>query len=103
MARRIIAQCNLADFRSIEHLRSLIIEGQQVDLEHLTNRQKAAVQVLRHFQSCGVPFKIALKLREVLVWEMPDKGIAYEYKLLDPQDIETRKILWAMQPTKVNP
>lgn len=72
-----------------------------MDMGSLSNTQKAAVQVLRHLQSCSVPFKVALKLREVLIWEMRDESLAFEYKLLDPRDLETQKILWAMTPTKV--
>ena len=102
MGRRIIGQCNTTNFKSLEHLSTLMHRGEDVDLTNLSNRQKAAVMVLRHLQSCSVPFKVALKTREVLVWEMPDKGLAFEYKLLDPGDIETRKILWAMTPRKVN-
>ena len=102
MSRRIIGQCNTADFKAIEHLSTLMHRGEEVDLTNLSNRQKAAVAVLHHFQGCMVPFKVALKLREVLIWEMPDKGLAFEYKLLDPGDSDTRKLLLYMTPRKVN-
>ena len=102
MERRIIGQCNLADFRHLEHLSALINHGEEIDLANLTNRQKAAVRVLLHLQSCGVPFKVALKIREVLVWEMPDKGLAFEYKLLDRGDTKTLDILRTMAPRKVS-
>ncbi len=101
MSRRIIGQCNTADFRHLEHLSSLMCRGDEIDLDYLTNRQKAAVQVLHHFQLCGVPFKVLLRIREVLVWEMPDKGLAFEYKLLTPGDTETALILKGMSPRKV--
>src|SRR5487761_2504271 len=101
MSRRIIGQCTTADFKQLEHLSTLMHRGGEVDLTNLTNRQKAAVGVLHHFQLCGVPFKVALKLREVLVWEMPDKGLAFEYKLLDPRDSKTSRILQTMVPRKL--
>lgn len=101
MARRIIGQCNTADFKDIEHLVSLIPRG-GVFQDNLSNRQKAAVRVIYHFEQCGVPFGILLKLREVLVWEMADKGLAFEYKLLDPRDFDTAHILMTMQPRKVD-
>ncbi len=102
MSRKIIGQCNTADFKDLEHLSTLIHRGGQVDLTNLTNRQKTAVLVLRHLQLCGRPFKVALKVREVLVWEMPDGGLAFEYKLLDPRDDQTRDALRTMAPRKVN-
>ena len=101
MSRRIIGQCHLADFKALQHLKTLIDRGEEVDLTNLTNRQKVAVQVLHHFQSCDVPFKVLLKLREVLVWELPDKGLAFEYKLLTPGDKETALILRNLSPRKV--
>ncbi|MDP2729171.1 MAG: hypothetical protein Q8O55_01655 [Dehalococcoidales bacterium] len=101
MARRIIGQCNTTDFKALEHLISLVRQGEEVYQDNLSGRQKTAVMVLRHFQMCGVPFEVILKLREVLVWEMPDKGLAFEYKMLNPQDIETQTILWAMAPRKL--
>lgn len=102
MGRRIIGQCNTADFKDLEHLVDLVRRGEDVHMGNLSGRQKAAVMVMRHFQLCGVHFETLMKIREVLVWEMPDKGLAFEYKLLDPRDIETRKTLWAMSPRKVN-
>ncbi len=100
MSRRIIGQCNTADFKDIEYLASLT--EIQVYSAYLTGRQKAAVRVLAHFQSCGVPFEVLLKLREVLVWEMPDKGLAFEYKLLDARDIDTQRTLLNMAPRKLS-
>ncbi|MDP2730281.1 MAG: hypothetical protein Q8O55_07355 [Dehalococcoidales bacterium] len=99
MSRRIIGQCNTSDFKDIEHLASLT--EIEIYSTNLSPRQKAAVRVLSHFQSCGVPFEVLLKLREVLVWEMPDKGLAFEYKLLDARDSVTQNVLWTMQPRKI--
>lgn len=99
MGRRIIGQCSTADFKDLEHLSTLT--PAEVDLTHMSSRQKAAVQVIHHFQLCGVPFKTALKVREVLIWEMPDNGLAFEYKLLDPRDTKTRDTLATMSPRKV--
>jgi len=102
MPRKIIGQCNTSDFKHLEYLSLLMKRGEEVDLEHLSNRQKAAVIVMHHFQLCGVSFGVLLKVREVLVWEMRDKKLAFEYKLLDPGDVDTRQILWTMTPTKVD-
>ncbi|MDP2917086.1 MAG: hypothetical protein Q8O16_04060 [Dehalococcoidia bacterium] len=102
MARRIIAQCNTVDFNDIAHLVDLVSNGGAVFQDNLNSRQKATIRVVYHFEQCGVPFKVLLKLREVLVWEMPDKGLAFEYKLLDPRDSATWHILRTMQPRKVN-
>lgn len=46
MARRIVGQCNTADFRYLEHLSSVIARGDEVDLANLSNKQKMAVRVL---------------------------------------------------------
>jgi hypothetical protein len=102
MSRRIIGQCNTADFKALEHLSTLMHRGEAVDLDNLSSRQKWAATVLRHLQLCGVPFEVALKLREVLIWEMPDKGLAFEYKLLNLGDSDTRCILQTLSPRKAN-
>jgi len=99
MPRRIIGQCNTADFRTLEHLSDLIARGEEVDLTNLTNRQKAAVRVLAHFNLCKVPFKVLLKIKEVLIWDA-DPGTILEYKLLNPRDRETRDILRTMRVRK---
>ncbi len=103
MGRRIIGQCSTKDFHDLEHLSDLVQQQPgQIFMDNLTNTQKAAVRVLCHLQTCGVPFNTALQLREVLIWEMPDGGLAFEYKLLDPRDMDTKKLLLAMAPMKVN-
>lgn len=103
MSRRIIGQCGLADFKDIEHTADLVRGGQDVRQETaLSGRQKATVLVVHHFQSCGVPFGVLMKIREVLVWEMPDKGLAFEYKLLDRLDSKTDSILLNMAPRKIS-
>ena len=55
-----------------------------------------AVTVLNHFQDNDVPFEVLLKVREVLVWDM-NPGYAFEYRLLDRRDKETRDVLKAMR------
>lgn len=95
MARRIIGQCNTADFRYLEHLSDLIARGKEVDLTNLSNKQRMAVLVLRHLRANGVPFEVLLKVREVIIWDM-GATIGFEYKLLNPRDIETRGILRSM-------
>ena len=102
MRRKIIGQCFTSDFKYIEHLALSVSHGKELDLEHLTKRQQVALKVLYHFQLCGVSFDVLLKIREVLMWEMLDKGLAFEYKLLDPRDSKTRGILQTMAPRKVN-
>lgn len=101
MTRRIIGQCNTTDFKDIEHLSITVSRGEAVDLTTLSKRQSAALNVVRHFQICGVPFEVLLKIREVLVWEMPDKGLAFEYKLLNRYDQNTLNILHVMAPRKL--
>jgi len=101
MARRIIGQCNTTDFKDIEHLATLVSLGEHIYPGNMTGRQKAAVLVVHHFQSCGVPFEVLFKIREVLVWEMPDKGLAFEYKLLNPYDAGTLLTLQTMAPRQV--
>lgn len=98
MGRKIIGQCNTCDF---EHLAAVVKNGETIDVPNLPRRQQVAVQVIRHFQLCGISPKVLFKLREVLVWEMPDKGIAFEYKLLSLEDRETADILNSMAPRKV--
>jgi len=102
MSRRIIGQCNAADFANLQVLITAAGRGDEFSIPPLVKgKQKAAVMVLHHFQTCGVSFDILLKLREVLVWEMPDKGLAFEYKLLDPRDKATWFILDHMAPRTV--
>lgn len=97
---RIIGQCSLTDFRYLEHLSGIIARGEEVDLTNLTNNQKMAVKVLHHFNECGIPFKILLKIREVLIWGMDNKETAFEYKILQKGDRETLGILRSMRPLK---
>ena len=96
VGRHIIGQCNTADFRLLEHLSDMMSRGKEVDLTNLSNKQKMAVHVLHHFQKNDIPFEVLLKIREVIIWSM-NSGIAYEYKLLDPRDKETRNILKSMR------
>ena len=100
MASRIIGQCSTADFKYLEHLSDILSRGGEIDTTNLTNRQKIAVRVLLHFQKCNVEFSVLLKIREVLVWESEGKGIFLEYKLINPNDTETRKILRGMKKVK---
>jgi len=91
--RRIIGQCNTSDFVTLSHLSGLMKRGEEVDLTNLTNRQKVAVRVLHHFLKHDIPLKALAKIREVLVWDMGDGGAAFEYKLINPRDMETEKLL----------
>jgi len=67
--------------------------GEEVDLTNLTNRQKVAVRVIDHFIKHDIPLKTLDKIKEVLVWDMGDGGAAFEYKLMDPRDMETVRVL----------
>jgi len=96
IGRRIVGQCNTADFRHLEHLADVLAYGGEIDTSNLSNKQKMAVLVLRHFQKSNVPFKVLLKLREIIVWDL-NPGIGFEYKLLDPRDKETHDILKNMR------
>jgi hypothetical protein len=98
--RRIIGQCNTADFRELARHAHLMSIGQDPGDADLSKTQKTAFMVLRHLFSCGVTFEVALRLREVLVWKLSD-GTAFEYKLLHPGDTITLGILENMQPKKV--
>jgi hypothetical protein len=103
MPRRIIGQCSVSDFKNIENLAvSQDVTSLEANVARLSKRQNMAVRVIYHFQQCGVPYKILLKVREVLVWEMPGQGLAFEYKLIDPHDEKTLRTLQNMQPLKGN-
>ena len=102
MPRRIIGQCNTSGFKDLEHLATLASMGENVYQENMSGRQKAAVLVVHHFQACGVDFLTLYKVREVLVWEMPDKGLAFEYKLLDTHYTQTMELLREMKPRQLS-
>ncbi len=97
MARRIIGQCSTSDFKYLGYLADVLRDGGEIDTTNLTNRQKIAVRVLDYFHKCGVEFSVLLKIREVLVWQYDGGGYAFEYKLLDPRDADTRNILRGMK------
>ncbi len=91
--RRIIGQCHTADFVDLTHISDLLKQGKEVDLSNLSNRQKVAVRVIDHFIKKKIPLKLMAKITEVLVWDMGDDKVAFEYKLLDRGDVETAKLL----------
>jgi len=93
MNRRIIGQCHKSDFVDLAHISDLLERGEEVYLDNLTNRQKVAVRVLDHFLKHNIPLKILANVKEVLVWEMGDGGAAFEYKLMNPRDIDTVRLL----------
>lgn len=92
MSKRIFGQCNTADFHYLEHLSDVIARGDEIDLTNLSKKQKMAVLVLHKFQEQNVPFKVLLKLKEVIIWDL-DPGTVFEYRLLDPRDEDTRKVI----------
>lgn len=93
MPRRIVGQCNTVDFRHLEHLADAMARGIDPDLTNLTKRQQLAVGVLGYFQRCDIKFDVLLKVKEVLCWDLGAGQNAYEFKLIDPKDQETRNIL----------
>lgn len=97
MARRIVGQCSTSDFKYLEHLADVLRDGGEIDTTNLTNRQKMAVRVLRHFMDCNVKYSVMLKIREVLIWQYDGGGYAFEYKLINPRDVDTRNILRSMK------
>ena len=97
MSRRIVGQCNTADFKHLEHLVDWVDQGKEIDVSSLTKSQQNAIRVLAYFQKCDVPFGILLQLREVLIWQYDEGGYAFEYRLLHPGDRETVLILRTMR------
>lgn len=91
--RRIIGQCHNADFRYLAHLSGVMQRGEEVDLTNLTNKQKVAVRVIDHFIKRDIPLKTLYKIKEVLVWDMGDGEAGFEFKLMDPMDMETARVL----------
>ncbi|MBA7638621.1 hypothetical protein ES703_46277 [subsurface metagenome] len=100
MARRIIGQCSTSDFKYLEYLSDILRDGGEIDTANLTNRQKVAVRVLKHFMDCNVKYSVMLKIREVLLWEIYEGKYAFEYKLINPRDTETRNTLRGMRRSK---
>jgi len=84
MPKRIIGQCHKSDFGELFHT---------VDLSNLTNHEKVAIRVIEHFGKQGIPLKTLDNIREVLVWDMGDGSVGFEYKLIDGRDLETVKVL----------
>jgi hypothetical protein len=101
MPRHIIGQCSISDFVELQKQALSLNTEEVVANIQASNKQKVVYMVVHHFQLCGIPFKRLLKLKQVLVWEMDDKSLAFEYKLLDPKDTETLRILRTMSPKKV--
>jgi hypothetical protein len=102
MARRIIGQCSITDFKSLDELSLHVDTSGKTPImfpRELTGKEKLALKVASVFIDCGVSTRVLQKVKEVLVWEeTPGKGILFEYKLLDPKDIETFKIIRDMKP-----
>ncbi len=97
MARRIVGQCSTSDFKYLEHLADVLEDGGEIDTTNLTNKQKVAVRVLHYFMECNVKASVLFKIREVLIWQYDGGGYAFEYKLIDPRDADTRSILRGMK------
>jgi hypothetical protein len=93
MPRRIIGQCRRSDFEDLIHIGDLMEKGQPVHLSNLTNREKVAVRVIHHFQQRNISVKVLAKIREILIWDMGNGNIGFEFKLMNPYDIKTRELL----------
>lgn len=91
--RKIIGQCHKSDFNELMHLAELMARGEEVYLDNLTNRQKVAVRVIDHFLKRDIPLKTLDKIKTVLVWDMGNGRVAFEYKLMDRRNYETARLL----------
>jgi hypothetical protein len=103
MSRRIIGQCGITDFKSLDELAIRVDPTGKTPFKfprELTKKEKLALQVASHFIECGVSTRLLQKIKEVLIWEVVgDKNhFLFEYKLLDPKDKETALILMEMHP-----
>ena len=67
--KRIVGQCNRADFASIAHLSVTLKEPEMLDTTTLTNRQKFAFHFLAIAQDKKIPWKLLRRVvQEVLFW-----------------------------------
>ena len=100
--RRIIGQCSITDFKDLDEL-ALHVDttGKTAFMlpRELTKKEKNALRVANYFIDCGVSTRVLQKIKEVLIWEeKPGDRILFEYKLLDPKDIETAHTIAFMKP-----
>jgi len=102
MSRRIIGQVHITDFKSLDELAIHVDTTGKTPFmlpRELTKKEKIALRVAAWFIKCGVSTRVLQKIKEVLIWEeTPGGGILFEYKLLDPKDIETAQIIMNMIP-----
>lgn len=69
MKRRIIGQCNQADFASMEHLASEISKGRELDTSTLNRKEILACRFAIMCRDKGIPWKLLRSaVREVLFW-----------------------------------
>jgi hypothetical protein len=107
MSRRIIGQCSITDFKSLDELALKVDSSGKTPImlpRELTKKETLALGVAAYFIDCGVSTRVLQKIKEVLIWEQDDplfpgkKNLQYEFKLLDPKDRETALILMGMHP-----
>jgi len=107
MARRIIGQVSIVYFKDLDELAMRThITGEDAFMlpRELTKKEKLALRVAKYFIDCGISTRVLQKVKEVLIWEEDDrlspgkKNTLFEYKLLDPKDIETAHTLVFMRP-----
>ena len=103
MSRRIIGQCSITDFKELDELALRTdTTGKNAFIlpRELTKKEKLALIVANHFIKCGVSTRVLQKIKEVLIWQETERPDSYlfEYKLLDPKDIETAHTLMFMKP-----
>jgi hypothetical protein len=104
--RRIIGQCNIADFKDLDALAIQVdTSGKNAFMlpRELTKKEKNALRVAGWFMQCGVSTRVLQKIKEVLIWDEYDNitgkhNTLFEYKLLDPKDYETARIIMDMKP-----
>ncbi|MBA7674548.1 hypothetical protein ES703_82764 [subsurface metagenome] len=90
---RIIGQCNIADFKSIEHLALTLENPEMLDPSTLSRKQKLALVVIAAFKEAGIKFQETYKIRVILFW---DDGHA-EFKFLKG----ARELMMKLNESKV--
>ena len=93
MPRRIIGQCRQSDFVDLIHIGDLMEQGVPVDLDNLTNRERMAVHVIHYFRQRKIPVKVLWSIREILIWDMGNGNVGFEFKPLPSCSDATRLLL----------
>jgi len=99
--RRILGQCGQEDFKSIEHLATVLDSPTMLDTKTLTNRQKFAFYFMAEVIKKKIPLELLKVVREVLFWGEGEEVTNIVIKLFRIQkfakDIEEFKRQWRGQ------